>query len=271
MALVVQSQQTSQSKLKFQRYLTLLQGKVQVCHETIWKYDSKSYKNLVARFGPELEKFDPTFGTFKEQQITMLSRKKLSRLVFRDNGLPDSYGILIDDIEVFDMGAHPNAEECSKRYRPGSSTFNSCIDGEIDLDETAHTFNTIVHKKKGVGLVESRADVSNAFNMEGEVRGRVNFLSLGLGGKAVLSYKYEQSNKNALIDVYGKTLKIKEITWGNLTAETYPESAMVRAKLENCVEESLNGIVDIATMTTKQSLSTPLIMTRTILVMMGVR
>ena len=79
--------------------------------------------------------------------------------------------------------------------------------------------------------------------------------SLGLGGKAVLSYKYEQSNKNALIDVYGKTLKIKEITWGNLTAETYPESAMVRAKLENCVEESLNGIVDIATMTTKQSLS----------------
>ena len=107
----------------------------------------KSYKNLVARFGPELEKFDPTFGTFKEQQITMLSRKKLSRLVFRDNGLPDSYGILIDDIEVFDMGAHPNAEECSKRYRPGSSTFNSCIDGEIVLDETAHTFNTIVQKK----------------------------------------------------------------------------------------------------------------------------
>ena len=93
--------------------------------------------------------------------------------------------------------------------RPGSSTFNSCIDGEIDLDETAHTFNTIVHKKKGVGLVESRADVSNAFNMEGEVRGRVTF-SLGLGGKAVLSYKYEQSNKNALIDVYGKTLKSKK-------------------------------------------------------------
>ena len=44
----------------------------------------------------------------------MLSRKKLSRLVFRDNGLPDSYGILIDDIEVFDMGAHPNAENVQK-------------------------------------------------------------------------------------------------------------------------------------------------------------
>ena len=181
----------------------------------------KSYKNLVVKFGAELEKFDPAFGTFQEKSVMMLSRKKLSRLVFRDNGLPDSYGILLDDIELEDMGEHPNNAECSKRYKPGSKTFNSCIDGEIDLDETCDSFNTVTHRKQGVGLVESRSDVSNAFNMEGEVRGKINFLSLGLGGKAVFSCKYEQSNKNALIDIYGKTLKMKEITWGNHTVESY--------------------------------------------------
>ena len=34
--------------------------------------------------------------------------------MFRDNGLPDSYGILLDDIELEDMGEHPNNANVQK-------------------------------------------------------------------------------------------------------------------------------------------------------------
>ena len=185
----------------------------------------------------------------------MLSRKKLSRLVFRDNGLPDSYGILLDNITVEDAGKHPNYDECSHRYKVGSKVFNSCIDGEISLDDYADSLNTAIYKQKGQGLVDARSNLANAFVNEPAKNGKTNFIALGLGGKVVFSYRYEHSKRNALIDVYGKTLKMREITWGNATLETYPESAIVRAKLEHCHDESLNGINEIATLSTKQHLN----------------
>ncbi|OUR97855.1 hypothetical protein A9Q84_06560 [Halobacteriovorax marinus] len=216
----------------------------------------KSYRNLIVRFGSELEKFDPVFNAFSSRSLEVLATRKFSKLVLRDNGIPDSYGILIDNISVEEVGKNHNYDACEEMFNVGTKGFRKCIEGEIDLGQECDFSNLSdlhVLYRPGKGVVASRKNVSNAFIDEVSTTGKINFLSLGLRGKVAISCRI--NGYSASYPVFGKTLELREITWGNQNMQSYPEQAKVRVKLESCDEESLNGVNTIATVQTKEKLT----------------
>ncbi|MDA9189544.1 hypothetical protein N9O57_01040 [bacterium] len=214
---------------------------------------NKSYKDLVVRFGSVLEKFDPIFDGFKTVAIDIVAARNFSKLVLRDNGLPDSYGILIDNIKIFKTGPVDNYESCASLFNINTVGFRKCIQGEIqsleecDFDDIE---NLKIVYKKGEGVSVNRMNTANALKLEDAIVGKINFLSLGLRGKVQLSCKV--SGHKALFDIYNKTLKLREISWGNVSVDSYPELAKIRVKLENCEDESLNRVVTVGSASTKE-------------------
>ncbi len=216
---------------------------------------AKSYKDLVVRFGAELEKFDPVYDDFVTVSLEMTSTQKFSKLVLRDNGLPDSYGILIDNIEVSELGKAANYDSCAQVFQESSKGFKKCISGDLTTDEVCDfdTFaETQVKYKEGLGVQADRKDTTKAFIVEPAINGKMNFLSLGLKGRVSIACKV--GGYPALFDIYGKTLSMREVSWGNATPESYPELAKVRVKLESCDEEALNRVNTIATVQTNETL-----------------
>jgi hypothetical protein len=217
---------------------------------------AKSYKDLVVRFGSELEKFDPVYDDFVTISLEMTSTQKFSKLVLRDNGLPDSYGVLIDDVEVSELGKSENYDACAQIFIMDSKGFKKCIRGDVNTDEICN-FDSVedidVKYKEGTGVVTSRKDIANAFVVAPPISGKINFLSLGLKGRVSIACKV--GGHPALFDIYGKTLSMREVSWGNATPESYPELAKVRVRLEGCHDETLNRVNTIATIKTNESMS----------------
>jgi hypothetical protein len=111
----------------------------------------------------------------------------------------------------------------------------------------------LIKYKEGAGVVENRKNTANAFVVEPATTGSINFLSLGLKGRVSMACKV--GGYPALFDIFGKTLSMREISWGNVTPEGYPELAKVRVKLEGCDEEILNRVNTVGTVQTAESFS----------------
>ena len=77
----------------------------------------RSYKDLVVRFGPRVEKFNPVFEAFESASVEIVAIGKYSKITLRDNGLPDSYGVLIDNIKVEYLGKVEHYDSCSELFK----------------------------------------------------------------------------------------------------------------------------------------------------------
>ena len=217
---------------------------------------SKSYRDLVVRFGRGVEKFDPVFNAFTAQSLEITAINQYSALVFSDNGLPNSHGVLLDDIMVEEFGKAENYDSCRAIFSVNSKGFKKCLEGDVETDQVCDFSDPAqvhINYSPGAGVAANRKNTANIFNQAGEVNNSNNFLSLGKKGRLTLSCVLD--GHKGLMDVYGKTLSLKEISWGNVTLASYPELALVRVKLESCTDSTLNGVKTVASVGTKQSLS----------------
>lgn len=215
-----------------------------------------SYKDLVVRFGAELEKFDPVFDDFQSAQVEMIAIGKYSKINLRDNGLPDGYGVLVDNIKVEYLGKVENYDSCAELFSKSSKGFKKCVQGEVstaDLCNFDEITSIAVNHKIGTGVSEDRKNTDNAFLDEGIVEGKINFLSLGLKGRAAISCSVD--GYKGLFSIYQKTLSFQEVSWGGATPETYPELAKVRVKLEDCDVDSMNRVVTVGSIATAEKFS----------------
>jgi hypothetical protein len=215
----------------------------------------KSYRDLVVRFGGELEKFDPVFGEFQTVELEMTAGQKYSKLVIKDNGLPDSFGILIDDIIIEEGGKAALYDQCEKIFSVHSSGFRKCIRGEIATDKMCDLsdISQAVVKSSKVDAAPNRRDKANIFNISPAQNGHYNFYSLGLKGRVSVSCAI--GGNAALYPIAGKTVALREISWGNATMSSYPELAKVRIKLSDCDDDSLNGVVNLGNVGTNEFFS----------------
>lgn len=216
----------------------------------------QSYKDLVVRFGSELEKFDPEFDNFIEANLHMVATRKYSKLTLHDNGLPNSFGVLIDDIIISEHGKVANYDECAELFSLNSKGFRKCVQGEVDTDQVcsfSNPSNTKIKTSKGEGIPANRRDVNNIFNIQAPQNGNYNFFSLGLKGKVQISCAID--GHAALYPIEGKTLALREISWGNANVDSYPELAKVRVKLEDCDNDELNRTINVGTVQTNEMFS----------------
>ena len=74
-----------------------------------FKYAERSYsntaahKNLVVRFGDEINGFNGA-TQLVEENVVVTAKNNFTRLVFRDTGKPDTYGMILDDIKIVNIG-----------------------------------------------------------------------------------------------------------------------------------------------------------------------
>lgn len=216
----------------------------------------KSYKDLVVNFGNELEKFDPVYDSFQSIELEMIGLRKFSKLVLRDNGLPDSFGVLIDDISIEEGGKAPLYDQCAGLFNIDSSGFKKCLQGEVDTNSSCDLSDlsqAIIKTSKGEGIAEDRRDITNIFNVSPAQNGKMNFFSLGLKGRVSVSCAVD--GHAARYSIEGKTISLREISWGNATLTSYPELAKVRVKLSGCIDDSLNRTLTLGTVGTSEQFS----------------
>lgn len=214
-------------------------------------YGANAHRNLIAKFGREKIKLDPV-NNFQTVELDSIALGKYSKLIFKDNGLPDSFGVLLDNIHVQEVGKSENYDECAQMFAAHSKGFRKCIKGEIALGQTCD-FNSLetlfIQHKVGGSVASNRLRHQNLINHEGDKNGSLNFLSLGLKGK--LNIKCLIDGHKAITPVYGKTLQFQEVTWGNQSYKSYPERAIVKVKLINCLDSSVNGVKKVGEIKTK--------------------
>ena len=210
-----------------------------------------AYRSLVLGFAGNYEHFEPVFDDFHMASIDVLASRTFSPLVVRDNGLPDSYGILIDDIQVTQLQKAANYDECAALFAVGSKGFRRCILGEVDATQSCSMdqFNLDYHP---VGeIAEDRQQLENALIEAAPVNGQINFLTLGKKGWLKASCYID--GYLAAIDVYNQKLSLQEISWNGATPESYPEQARVSVRLSHCDAPELNGLSHLGLVSTSES------------------
>ncbi|MBC75990.1 MAG: hypothetical protein CME64_08230 [Halobacteriovoraceae bacterium] len=215
--------------------------------------DNKSYRHLLVRFGKFKQKYDPAFDEYIKVDVEIVATSKHTKLAFADNGKADGHGVFLDDIQVKDLGEVEHYGACLNNFKLNSKGFKKCVNGEIASDVACSFDNpadAVVRYKEGKNVSSRRANVDNMFTVEDPKRGKINFLSLGLGGHVRVKCGIEKTP--ALFDVYEKTLSFGEVSWGNVSMSNYPEVAVVKIKLQNCVDESLNRTIKLANVGTAE-------------------
>jgi hypothetical protein len=213
----------------------------------------KSHKDLVVRFGGEVEKFDPVYESMQTVELEMVALRKFSKLTLADNGLPDSFGVLIDDILIEQGGKAPLYDECAAMFKTNSRGFRKCLQGEVETNRACDLSQAIIKTSKGDGIASNRRNIENIFNDSPAQNGNINFFSLGLKGKVIVSCAIDGHAAHYAIE--DKTISLREISWGNVTPTSYPELAKVRVKLSGCVDESLNRTINLGNVATSEEFS----------------
>jgi len=159
-------------------------------------------------------------------------------------------------VEITELGKAPNYDTCAALFQTHSKGFKKCVKNEVNTEELCQfdsVEDTSINYKEGSGVSDDRKKVANAFVVEPPINGKINFLALGLKGRISLACRL--GGYPALFDIYGKTLSMREVSWGNATPEGYPELAKVRVKLEDCDEEVLNRVNTVGSVQTNESFS----------------
>ena len=198
-----------------------------------------AYRHLVMKFGDNAQHFDPVFGEFHTATIDILANHEYSKLELEDDGLPDGYGILIDNVEIIQLDRNANYEACLALFAQNSNGFRQCLNGEVDTDQTC-TMDNFAFEYHPKGAIDSERTVpSNILIQESASEGTVNFLSLGKKGKVTSSCYIE--DYLAAFPIYNQQLFLREIAWGDETVDNYPEQARISVHLSHCDEDKVNG------------------------------
>ncbi len=226
------------------RIRSFIPTKVGVHYRAEVKYRMRSYDNmphnayrhLVMRFGKTKVHFEPVFDAFHTATIEILAKRAYSKLTLTDNGLPDSYGILIDDIQVFELDQNALYDSCIALFAQNSKGFRQCLLGEVDVDQSC-TMDNFEFKYRhhddddddgedddgeDIGH-EFLHNVENALLQQAAQDGVINFLSLGKKGKLIASCYID--NYLAAFPIFNQQLLLQEIAWTGETIENHPEHA----------------------------------------------
>ncbi len=214
---------------------------------------SNAYRHLVMRFGKTVQHFEPVFGEFMTATIDILASHKFSKLVLKDNGLPDSYGILIDDIEVFELEKSELFDQCEALFAQNSKGFRKCILGEIETEQSCTMDNFTFNYQPHGEVSADRQITENALVNEGPISGTINFLSLGKKGSLTASCYID--DYLAAYPIHNQQLSLREISWGNANIENYPEQARISVRLSHCLDDRLNGTNHLGLVGTSESFS----------------
>ncbi|MEY8263586.1 MAG: thrombospondin type 3 repeat-containing protein, partial [Bermanella sp.] len=210
-----------------------------------------AYRHLVMRFGKSKVHYEPVFDAFHHATIEILATRTYSKLTLKDNGIPDGYGIIIDDISVTELAQSELYDDCIGLFAQNSKGFRQCLLGEIDSDQTC-TMNNFVFDYDAKGTIEdARQVVANALLQEEALAGTVNFLSLGKKGK--LSASCYIGEFLAAFPIYNQQLFLREIAWGDENVENYPEQAHISVHLSHCDDDRVNGKNHLGLVSTGES------------------
>ena len=214
-----------------------------------------AYRHLVATFGDVAEHFEPAFDLFRGGELIIVATDTATRLSLEDNGLPDSYGILVNEITVENLGPVAHYQSCLNRYGEGSDLFRQCIEGEMDSDnECQITKSTLSHHHSDFVELERRIE-ENLFD-QGSVDDHTGaFFSIGHHGAITLSCQ-DSSHSESGQAIYGQTLTFKEV---NLDHENWHSLARVSVELSDCDNDKLNGKNDLGIAYSGHSFTYPFI------------
>lgn len=152
---------------------------------------------------------------------------------FRDNGTPDSYGILLRGSDVDLKDQNPAFEWCSNFFEPNSKNLKACLEQENpeQSDLFSCNFQDALLDPKYVKQEGSSDNVGDIFAAKGEL-GPDNYYIVGMGGKLGLKLP------GAGCQIYNKTLNLNEFTnkWPTENFAGYPEQGTVKAVLK-CLDE----------------------------------
>jgi hypothetical protein len=210
---------------------------------------ANAYRHFVMGFSGSIEHFPAIYDNFNTVHIEITAVHKFSRVKLLDNGLPDSYGILIDNIQIKELNKVPHYNTCATIYTLNSKGFKQCIKHEVDINQTCDMDAMSVYYQPN-NVLSARAHSEYLFLQEAPSNNHINFVSLGKKGKIVV--RCIINGFPALFPIYNKRLSLNEISWGNATPENYPEQGRISVKLTHCEEDELNGRVQLGTINTAE-------------------
>lgn len=156
-------------------------------------------------------------------------------IVFRDKGLPDSYGLMLKDVKVYVTKQNPNKELCELLYPAGSAELQNCLNGgstgvpseiSCNLNIDSQLGNFVVDQAGERALSEPwRYDPQNIFSWK-------QFYSVGKGG--ISTFNMSNNGKLSACPIFNKQITLQEFTSNNWDYERYAEQGYVLAKL-NCL------------------------------------
>ncbi|GAL27669.1 hypothetical protein JCM19239_3273 [Vibrio variabilis] len=170
---------------------------------------------------------------FYKGRIIFKATRFYTPIHFRDNGTPDSYGVLLRGSDVDLKEQNPAFEWCSNFFKPNSKNLKACL--EQENPEQSNLFSCNLQKATVAKQTVSDDDVSDIFAPKGAL-GPDNYYIVGMGGK--LSLKLA----GAGCQIHGKTLNLNEFTntWPTQDFSGYPEQGTVKAVLK-CLDD--DGLV----------------------------
>ena len=210
---------------------------------------ANAYRHFVMGFAGQTEHYAAQYDTFKNVQIEITASQKFSKVILLDNGLPDSYGILIDNIQIHELGKVPHYDNCAAIYTQNSKGFKHCIKQEVDTNQVCDSqAMSLNYQPKNV--IQTRANSENLFLQETADQGHINFVSLGKRGK--LTARCLIDGYPALLPVFNKRLSLREISWGNANPNSYPEQGRISVNLSHCLIDELNGHKQLGVINTSE-------------------
>ncbi|MDA9556165.1 hypothetical protein N9R79_01495 [Vibrio sp.] len=208
------------------------------------------HDNLFLRVGKETRELEyhgnvSSEGPFLEDGLVFMADKFKTKIALRDLSEGDTYGALINSIELVEYFPNPNESTCKTIWGANSTSksMKNCLIAESEPELLGCDLSQAkVSWRKGDNT--SHASFRNVA-MDDDLRPYLHddqalqFQSLGRKGKFHLQLK--ENGVNAACHIEGKTLNLTEVTWGNHNYESYAERGLVKIKVRGCRSEETNG------------------------------
>ncbi|CCN83153.1 hypothetical protein VIBNISFn27_1010012 [Vibrio nigripulchritudo SFn27] len=175
---------------------------------------------------------------FNVATISFTANRFYTPVALADSGHPDSYGLLINEIQTEVTEENPFKETCELFFPPNSGGLKKCLTsgGEetpsilscnLEIDETLGNFKV---NREGYRIESEpwRYDPNNLFHAK-------NYYSVGKAGISTL--RLANNGQFSGCPIYGKTLKLEEFTGNNWDYERYAEQGWVQVRLA-CLDEN---------------------------------
>jgi hypothetical protein len=174
---------------------------------------------------------------FYKGSITFKATRFYTPVHFRDNGLPDSYGILLRGTDVDLKQQNPAFEWCSTFFKPNSKNLKACLEQENPEQSNLFScsFEDAIEQGRYSQKLGTDGTVDNVRDVLAERGDKQNFYIVGLGGKLTVNLP------GAGCQIHNKSISINEFTntWGSTTFSDYAEQGTVKAVLRCLNDEGV--------------------------------